>query len=86
MPLLVSVLAAAAASTPVDETILVSARAPLTARELGSSVSVLTSDELERLQSPLLFDVLRLQAGVTVSANGGPGGFTAVRKASRPRW
>lgn len=79
MPLLVSVLAAAAASTPVEETILVSARAPLTARELGSSVSVLTSDELERLQSPLLFDVLRLQAGVTVSANGGPGGFTAVR-------
>ena len=79
MPLLVSVLAAAAASTPVDETILVSARAPLTARELGSSVSVLTSAELERLQSPLLFDVLRLQAGVTVSANGGPGGFTAVR-------
>lgn len=79
MSLVVSVLAVAAASTPVDETILVSARSPVTARELGSSVSVLTSEELERLQSPLLFDVLRLQQGVTVSANGGPGGFTAVR-------
>jgi vitamin B12 transporter len=79
MSLLFSVLAAAAASQPVDEIILVSARAPLTARELGSSVSVISADELERLQSPLLADVLRLQAGVTVSANGGPGGFTAVR-------
>lgn len=79
MSLLFSVLAAAAASQPVDDTILVSARSPLTARELGSSVSILTTEELERLQSPLLFDVLRLQPGVTVSANGGPGGFTAVR-------
>jgi vitamin B12 transporter len=82
MSLLFSVLAAAAASQPVgaaDETILVSARSPVTARELGASVSVISADELERLQSPLLFDVLRLQPGVTVSANGGPGGFTAVR-------
>ncbi len=82
MPLLFSILAAAAASQPVgavDETILVSARSPVTARELGASVSVLTAEDLARLQSPFLFDVLRLQPGVTVSANGGPGGFTAVR-------
>lgn len=79
MSLLFSVLAAAAASPPVDETILVSARSPVTVRELGSSVSVISAEELERLQSPLLAEVLRLQPGVTVSANGGAGGFTAVR-------
>ena len=80
MSLLFSVLAAAAASQPVpDETILVSARVPLTALELGASVTVVTKADLDRLQSPLLVDVLRLQPGVTISRNGGAGGVTAVR-------
>jgi vitamin B12 transporter len=80
MSLLFSVLAAVAASQPVpDETILVSARVPLTAQELGVSVTVLTKADLDRLQSPLLVDVLRLQPGVTLSRNGGAGGVTAVR-------
>ncbi|TPE61000.1 TonB-dependent receptor [Sandaracinobacter neustonicus] len=61
------------------ETILVSARVPVTAAELGGSVTVLTKADLDRLQVPLLIDVLKLQPGVTFSRNGGPGGFTAVR-------
>ena len=72
-----------AAAAPVladaPDTILVSARVPVTAAELGGSVTVLTGAELERLQAPLLIDVLKLQPGVTFSRNGGPGGFTAVR-------
>lgn len=88
MPPLLPILAAAAALQAVpasaaapaaDETILVSARVPLTAPQLGASVTVLTGADLDRLQSPLLADVLRLQPGVTVSSNGGPGGFTSVR-------
>jgi len=82
MSLVFSVLAAAAAAPPVaavDETILVSARVPVAVGQFGGSVSVLSARELERLQAPLLFDVLRLQPGVTISANGGPGGFAAVR-------
>lgn len=80
MSLLFPVLAAAAVSQPVpDETILVSARVPLTAQELGASVTVLSKGDLDRLQSPLLVDVLRLQPGVTISRNGGAGGVTAVR-------
>lgn len=82
MSLLLTVVAAAAASQPLpaaDDTILVSARVPLTALEFGASVSVLTKADLDRLQSPLLVDVLRLQPGVTLSRNGGAGGVTSVR-------
>lgn len=61
------------------DTILVSARAPLTELQTGSSVTVLTAADVERLQVPMLVDVLRLQPGVTFSSNGGAGGFTAVR-------
>lgn len=62
-----------------SEPILVSARAPVKASAIGNSVTVLTASDLDRLQAPLLSDILRLQPGVTISANGGPGGFTAVR-------
>jgi vitamin B12 transporter len=67
------------ASERFSDPILVSARAPLKASEIGSSVTVLTAADLARLQAPLLADILRLQPGVTLSANGGAGGFTAVR-------
>jgi vitamin B12 transporter len=78
---LFSILATAATTAAVadPETILVSARVPLNENRIGSSVTVLTGAELERLQSPLLVDVLRLQPGVSFSRNGGPGSFTAIR-------
>jgi vitamin B12 transporter len=70
------ILLAAAA----DPDILVSAsRLPVAAGEYGGSVSILERADLERLQLPILSDLLRLEPGVTVSRNGGPGGFTAVR-------
>jgi vitamin B12 transporter len=78
-PVILAAAAAAQPAVPSSDTILVSARIPLSADRFGGSVTVLSREELERLQSPLLFDVLRLQPGVTFSANGGPGGFTAVR-------
>lgn len=77
LPLLISILATAAVAEGAP--ILVSARVPVTENRSGQSVSVLTRADLERLQSPLLIDVLRLQPGVSFSRNGGPGAFTAVR-------
>jgi vitamin B12 transporter len=73
---LFSILAAAAIAEP---DILVSARVPVTAAGLGSSVTVVTKTDIDRLQAPLLVDMLKLQPGVTFSRNGGPGGFTSVR-------
>jgi vitamin B12 transporter len=64
---------------PPEPPILVSARTPLTALDIGASVTLVDRADLDRLQQPLLVDVLRLQPGVSFSRNGGPGGFTAVR-------
>lgn len=77
MPVVLGILSSIAVMDA--DAILVSGRVPLTADRAGSSVTVLDAATLERLQTPLLADVLRLQPGVTVSRNGGPGAFTAVR-------
>jgi vitamin B12 transporter len=76
---LLLVAGAARADELADDTILVSVRAPVAQAEAGVSVSVLTGADLERLQVPLLLDALRLQPGVTISRNGGAGGFASVR-------
>ncbi len=77
MSILLSILATAAVAD--SDTILVSARVPISEYRSGSSVTVLTQADLDRLQSPLLVDVLRLQPGITFSRNGGAGAFTAIR-------
>ncbi len=59
--------------------IIVSARAPVSALETGSSITIFTQADIARLQAPQLLDVLRLAPGVTMSRNGGAGGFAAVR-------
>lgn len=63
-----------------DEPIIVTAdRAERLAREVGQSVTVITATEIETRQSPLVADLLRTVAGVTVSRNGGAGSVTSVR-------
>lgn len=52
-------------------------KAPL--RQIGSSVSLLTKDDIEREGAAFAPDALRTLPGVTVSQNGGPGGVAAVR-------
>jgi vitamin B12 transporter len=69
-------LAAAEAEPPI---VVTAARAPVGLSEFGGSVTILDAADIERLQVPLLLDVLRLQPGIGFSRNGGPGGFTAVR-------
>jgi vitamin B12 transporter len=45
----------------------------------GRAISLLKSDDIARLQLPTVADLLATTLGVTVSANGGIGGFSAVR-------
>ncbi len=54
-------------------------RSPVALTDLGSSVTILSGARLDQLQSPLLVETLALTPGVTVSRNGGSGGFSAVR-------
>ncbi|THD34832.1 MAG: TonB-dependent receptor [Sphingomonas sp.] len=46
---------------------------------VGQAVTVIDRDTIERRQTVALSDLLATTAGVTVTRNGGPGGFTAVR-------
>lgn len=48
-------------------------------RQIGSSVSLLTTDDIERGGAAFAPDALRAVPGVNVSQNGGPGGVAAVR-------
>src|SRR5699024_7752780 len=41
-------------------------------------VSVITRDDIERIQAPDLLELLRLQAGIDVARSGGPGGQTSL--------
>ena len=47
--------------------------------QAGQPVSVIDSDEIDRIQGADLTRVLERAPGVTISRNGGVGGFTAVR-------
>ena len=65
---------------PPDETITVVATG--SARPIddsGQSLSVIAADEIDSIQGPDLTRVLERAPGVTLSLNGGLGGFTGVR-------
>ena len=66
--------------TPPTEDVLVTAsRIPLAVAESGSAVSVITRDQLDRLQAIELADVLRNVPGIAVSRSGPLGAQTQVR-------
>ncbi len=48
-------------------------------RDTGRAITILQADEINRLQLPTVADLLATTPGVTVSSNGGIGGFSAVR-------
>ena len=52
---------------------------PLPVDQAGQPVSVIAKDEIDRIQGPDITRVLERAPGVTISRNGGVGGFTAVR-------
>jgi vitamin B12 transporter len=82
---------AAAATTPVlagdirsvqralEEIVVTSSRVPTPLRQIGTSVSILTRTDIERLGYNSLFNVLRTQPGIGVSNQSGPGSVTSLR-------
>jgi len=70
---------AGAAAAWQDEPIVVTAsRTEQRAGNAPARVSVITRADIERAQAPDLLELLRLEAGLDVVRNGGPGGQTSV--------
>jgi vitamin B12 transporter len=67
------------ALAPVRETVIVSAtRTDAPASQVGASATVYTAGDLERLQKPLLADLLVATPGAMLIRNGGPGTVTSL--------
>lgn len=66
-------------NNPLDETtVLTPNRTESRLSTVGSSVTVLSRERIERTQQPLLLEVLRGQLGLDVVQSGGPGRATSV--------
>lgn len=62
----------------IPPVVISATRLPTPVSQVGSSVTVITADEIERKQQRLLPDVLRDVPGLDVVQTGGPGGVTSV--------
>lgn len=63
----------------LEELIVVSSRVEMPLRWVGTSVSVITGDEIRARGFNSLFEVLRSQPAIAVSNNGGTGSATSLR-------
>ncbi len=63
----------------LEEIVVTSSRVPMPLREIGTSVSVITRQEISQLGFNSLSDILRTQPGVAVSNAGGPGGASSLK-------
>ena len=63
----------------LPETVVSASRVPLPVEAVGSAVTVITAEDLERRQVRLVSDVLRDVPGLAVSRSGGPGTLTQIR-------
>jgi vitamin B12 transporter len=82
-------LSAALAATPAvaqtlpdddeDAVVVTASRVEQAADETGQAITVIRRDEIERRQTTVISDLLATTPGVTVTRNGGVGGFTGVR-------
>jgi vitamin B12 transporter len=66
-------------ATALAPVVVTANRTPLPAAHIGSSVSVVTRDELQRRGITRVYDALKFVPGVTLSRNGGVGGSATVR-------
>ncbi len=71
---------AALADDPTDlDTIVVTAsRTPQDIRTVGSSISVITADEIDKFQERFALDALTTTPGLNAARSGGPGGTASV--------
>src|SRR5690349_10327583 len=89
LALALSALPASAADTRSLETVVVTAtRTPQPASKTGLSVSVVTSEQLERQQTVVLSDALAHTPGVAIIRNGPVGGVTTmgIRGSDSGQW
>lgn len=63
---------------PLDQVVVTATRTEQAVGVTGTSVSVVTAEDIRIAQKVLLSDVLRETPGVTVTRNGGPGGLTSM--------
>jgi vitamin B12 transporter len=77
--LLVSVSVFAELAEPVDQIIVTGARSPLSVSEVGSAVTIIGRDDIERRQARYVTDLLRAVPGFAVSHSGTTGSQTQVR-------
>ena len=62
-----------------QEIVVVATGVEQPARESGRAVTLVTRDDLDRVQAVSIADVLSTVPGISVTRNGGAGGFSAVR-------
>lgn len=65
-------------STPLDEVVVVANRAPVPLSKVGSSVTVLTDEDIKQSQAAIASDLLAQTPGINVSRTGGPGEPSSV--------
>ncbi len=76
---LAGVLAAGAAAQEPETLIVRASRTPVTLADTGSSVTVITREQIERRQAVFVGDLLRSVPGVALSRSGSLGAQTQVR-------
>lgn len=70
---------AASGPSPDDRIIVTGARAPISAADVGSAVTIISRDDIERRQARYVSDLLRSVPGFAVSHTGVAGSQTQVR-------
>jgi vitamin B12 transporter len=65
-------------SFQLDEIVVTATRSDAARNQVGSSVTVISRDEIERSQKSFVLDLLRSVPAVDVTRSGGPGGQTYV--------
>ncbi|MDH4039385.1 MAG: TonB-dependent receptor [Gammaproteobacteria bacterium] len=69
----------AQAANALEEVVVTSSRIPMPLREVGTSISVVTQEQITQLGFTSLYDVLRTQPGISVTNTGGAGSAAALR-------
>jgi vitamin B12 transporter len=66
-------------TSKLEELVITSSRVEMPLRQIGTSVSVITADDIEAYGYNSMYDILRTSPGVAVSSNGTAGSSTALR-------
>lgn len=66
-------------SSDLEEIVVTAGLEPIAAADVGTSLTIISREEIERRQVKYLSELLRTVPGFAVSQSGGPGGLTQVR-------